>query len=116
MKVYIVGEEVYLHIFLTSALEGDENFTPRPLYPQETPQYLQNTRLSEIQGRSKRFGEERISCRYRDLKPGCSSLWHTHYTDCACAVPIFGPKREREREISGMINEENYTVRSFETL
>jgi hypothetical protein len=50
-----MGVDVYIHIFLTSALVGGwvVNFTPRPLYPRGTsPRYSLYRRLGGPQSRS----------------------------------------------------------------
>jgi hypothetical protein len=57
--------EVYLHAFLTSALDGSRwvvRFTPRPLYPHgKGPCYPLDRRLSGPQSRSGHGGEEKNS-------------------------------------------------------
>jgi hypothetical protein len=65
-KAYGRGD-VYIHIFLTSALYG---FTPRLLYPRGNRlRYPLDRRLSEPRNRSGRCGEENI-LPYRESKPG----------------------------------------------
>jgi hypothetical protein len=60
MKAY--GEvDVYIHIFLTSALAGVISFKPRQLYPQGMrPRYPLDRRLCGPQRRFGRRGEEKI--------------------------------------------------------
>jgi hypothetical protein len=60
MKAY-EGVDVYIRIFLTSALVAMVSFTPRQLYPREkSRRYLLNRRLRGPQCQSGRRGEEKI--------------------------------------------------------
>jgi hypothetical protein len=61
MKMY-GGVDVYIHIFLTSALAGGEWSASRPesFTPGKEPLVPLDRRLGEPQTRSGRFGEEKI--------------------------------------------------------
>jgi len=51
--------QVYLHSFLTTALDGDERLASRP--GRLTPEYALDMRLSGPQSQSGRCGEEKIT-------------------------------------------------------
>jgi hypothetical protein len=68
---YIGGVEVYVHVSLTSALDGGEWLTSRPgrFIPGKEPLYPWNRRLGEPQSRSGRFGEEKNPMSLPGLEP-----------------------------------------------
>jgi hypothetical protein len=80
MKAYLWGGGT-LHIFLTSALEGGANFTPRPLYSQ----YALNRRLVGPHSRSGRFRKVPWTGNRTPNLPVCKP---SHYTGCATSVSI----------------------------
>jgi hypothetical protein len=56
------GVDVYIHIFLTSALDGVVSFTPRPFYPWgNSLRYSLDRRLGGRQNRSGRRGKENLA-------------------------------------------------------
>jgi len=78
MKVYR-GEEVQLHSFLTSALDGGEWLTSSAqlFYPRE------RTPVSNEQETEWALQSDWAFCSYRDSNPGPSGQYPSHYTDYA---------------------------------
>ena len=78
----IGGEEVQLHPFLTSSVDGGERSASRPSRcttgkPPPPPQYSFSRRLGGPQSRSGSFGKERTSYLYQKSNPGPSGPWPT---------------------------------------
>jgi len=71
--------EVWLHAFLTWAVDGAEwSASRRPLYPQgKSPWYVFDRRLDGLQRWSERSGEEKESlyCACRGIEHRSSSLY-----------------------------------------
>ena len=71
--IRVGGEEVQLHPFLTSAVDGGERSVHAPAaITHPIPQYSLRRRLSGHQSRSGGFGKERISSLYQESNPGPS--------------------------------------------
>jgi hypothetical protein len=92
MKAY-GGVDVYIHIFLTSALTGNEwsASRPKPLYPRgNSPRYALDRRLGGPQSRSGRRGEEKIldPTWTLTLNPSIVQPIASRYTDYTIPSPI----------------------------
>jgi hypothetical protein len=85
MKAY-GGVDIYIHIFLISALVGVVSFTPLPLYPRgKSPWYALDRRLGRPQSQSGRLGEDKILAPPRDSNSDPSDVQPvaSRYIDCA---------------------------------
>ena len=93
----VAGVEVYLHSFLTSAVDGGEWSTSRPgrFTPLKERWYVSNRRLGMPQSQSRRFGEDKI------LLPRAESQTSVHRAPscpigcCICLV-VFNDVRDKQ--------------------
>jgi hypothetical protein len=93
----VAGVEVYLHSFLTSAVDGGEWSTSRPgrFTPLKERWYVSNSRLGMPQSQSRRFGEVKI------LLPRAESQTSVHRAPscsigcCICLV-VFNDVRDKQ--------------------
>jgi hypothetical protein len=76
VKIY-VGVDVYIHVFLTSALSGGEWSASRVICftPGKQPQYAMDRRMEGPQNRSGLQGEEK-NPPYRDSNSDLSAIQH----------------------------------------
>jgi hypothetical protein len=93
MKAY-GGVDVYIHIFLTSALVGGEWSASRPcrfIHRGKSPRYPLDRRLGGPQSRSRRGGEENILVPPGDSNsdPSVVQPVASRYTDCATRAQNF---------------------------
>lgn len=85
------GVNVYLHLFLVMALDGDEwsalcfsHFMPGKTVPS-----ILDWRLGHPQSQCGHFEEEKNLLSCQDLNPRLSSLWSCYTTSYAITLPVF---------------------------
>jgi hypothetical protein len=107
------GMEVWLHVFLTSALDGGEWSVSRPcrFTPRETgPRYPLDRKQDGPQSRSGRSGACKILAPAGNRTPGrpnhSPSQYRLSYPDCTSSRPALGPTQPRIQWASGTLSPE----------